>query len=251
MDTNNNTFHNTTNTLTPPSISNPDWDWHDRFAYLRGEAMGGLQMNVVSKQNATPYYRFVNSMGKVQKQWPADTSLKDILAELENSGWEASVDNEDIAKEALVYYHLDTMRTLQRMLLEKPWDYVDEICEHMLAYSGEVSQAPEIDGAEFGYIRFDAVPERGFSLNRFKGLPEVGVSCFEAEVTTSGDYKFIHLTDNLVDAISFFAENSELPVYRLYGKQVGHGSVGEPVIKVTKAERLTGKCLGPNEILKA
>ncbi len=150
-----------------------------------------------------------------------------------------------------MYYHLDTMRTLQRMLLEKPWDYVDEICEHMLAYSGEVSQAPEIDGAEFGYIRFDAVPERGFSLNRFKGLPEVGVSCFEAEVTTSGDYKFIHLTDNLVDAISFFAENSELPVYRLYGKQVGHGSVGEPVIKVTKAERLTGKCLGPNEILKA
>ena len=93
MDTNNNTFHNTTNTLTPPSISNPDWDWHDRFAYLRGEAMGGLQMNVVSKQNATPYYRFVNSMGKVQKQWPADTSLEDILAELENSGWEASVDN--------------------------------------------------------------------------------------------------------------------------------------------------------------
>lgn len=249
MNTNNNTFHNTTNTLTPPPISNPNRDWHNCFAYLQGNATGYLSMNITSKQDTTPHYQFVSSMGNVQKQWPADTSLEDVLAELKNNGWEASVDNRDIAKGTLVYYHLDTMRTLQGMLLDKPRDYVDEICEHMPAYSGEVSQAPEIDGAEFGYIRFDAVPERGFSLNRFKGLPEVGVSCFEAEVTANGDYKFIRLTDNLVDAISSFAGNSELPVYRLYGEQVGHGSVGEPVIKVTRVERLTGKCLGPNEIL--
>ena len=249
MNTNNNTFHNTTNTLTPPPISNPNRDWHNCFAYLQGNATGYLSMNITSKQDTTPHYQFVSSMGNVQKQCPADTSLEDVLAELKNNGWEASVDNRDIAKGTLVYYHLDTMRTLQGMLLDKPRDYVDEICEHMPAYSGEMSQVPEIDGAEFGYIRFDAVPERGFSLNRFKGLPEVGVSCFEAEVTANGDYKFIRLTDNLVDAISSFAGNSELPVYRLYGEQVGHGSVGEPVIKVTRVERLTGKCLGPNEIL--
>ena len=35
------------------------------------------------------------------------------------------------------------------MLLDKPRDYVDEICEHMPAYSGEMSQVPEIDGADY------------------------------------------------------------------------------------------------------
>ena len=37
------------------------------------------------------------------------------------------VEGRDIAKGTLVYYHLDTMRTLQGMLLDKPRDYVDEI----------------------------------------------------------------------------------------------------------------------------
>lgn len=248
---NKNNHHNTTNTLALPPFPNPNWDWHDRFTFLQWNATGCLTLVDVTAQNATPCYLFASSMGDVQKQWSAGTSLEDIQAELKNNGWEASVDNEDISKRALVYYNLDAMRMLQGMLLERPQDFVDEICEHMPAYCGEVSQVPEINGAEFGYIRFGAVPERGFSLNRYKGLPELGVSCFEAEVTASGDYKFIHLTDSLVEAIHAFEGVSDLPVYRLYGEQVGHGLVGEPVIKVTKAERLTGKCLGPNEISAA
>ena len=248
---NKNNHHNTTNTLALPPFPNPNWDWHDRFSFLQSTATGYLVVEGATEQNATPHYQFASSMGNVQKQWPAGTSLEDIQTELKDSGWEASVDNEDISKEALVYYNLDAMRMLQGLLLERPQDYVDEICEHMPAYCGEVSQVPEIDGAEFGYIRFGAVPERGFSLNRYKGLPELGVSCFEAEVTASGDYKFIHLNDNLVDAIHSFECVSNLPVYRLYGERVGHGLFGEPVIKVTKAERLTGKCLGPNEVSAA
>lgn len=248
---NKNNHHNTTNTLALPPFPRPNWSWWDRYNYLWFNATGFLVMEGGAEQNAAPYYQFASDMADMQKQWPADTSLEDIQTELKNNGWEASVDNEDISKRALVFYNLDAMRMLQGMLLELPQDFVDEICEHMPAYCGEVSQVPEIDGAEFGYIRFGEVPERGFSLNQYKGLPELGISCFEAEVTADGDYKFIHLTDNLVDAISAFAWDSELPVYRLYGEQTGHGLVGEPVIKVTKVERLTGKCLGPSEISAA
>jgi hypothetical protein len=87
---------------------------------------------------------------------------------------------------------------------------------------------------ERGYVRFGKLPNHGISVNHSTGEPERGVSCFEAEFT-GNEYKPL-LTGYLC---SVYEQVKGRTAYRLYGKVVGTGSDGEPVLRVRQAVRIT------------
>ena len=87
--------------------------------------------------------------------------------------------------------------------------------------------------AEKGFLRFGDLPKNGKSKNFANGNFEAGVSAFNAEFS-GNNYRPI-LTDVL--EVTYLNVVSR-PAYRVWGKVVGTGADGEPLLKVTKFVKL-------------
>ena len=91
------------------------------------------------------------------------------------------------------------------------------------------------ENGEEGYIRFGDVPKSGKSYNYRDNFFEKGVSAYHAVFFPDGSYEVLqHNPFELFGAHSY----SNRPAYRLYGEEIGTGSDGEPVLKVTKSIKL-------------
>lgn len=99
-------------------------------------------------------------------------------------------------------------------------------------------RAAKLAGAESGYLRFGNLPECGRSRNHANGEFEAGVSVYPAIFFDDGSYELSNgYPTLLVGYISFRA--LDIPAYRVWGENVGAGSDGEPLLKVSKIEKLT------------
>lgn len=108
-------------------------------------------------------------------------------------------------------------------MLESPRNVVEVLLDHEPPYKGKEQMEPKFPGSEVGYIRFGDLPKDGYSFNMEMGIPEFGVSAFDAEITKEGNYGFVRVTPAISRSAAMFL-NAQLPAYRLYGEVVGYGS---------------------------
>lgn len=79
------------------------------------------------------------------------------------------------------------------------------------------------------YIRFNDLPQSGYSTNYATGEKEAGISCYEARWDlVSGAYK--RNGDGLDGAANYYIM-AKSPVYLVTGEEIGRGSDGEPLLK--------------------
>ena len=98
-----------------------------------------------------------------------------------------------------------------------------------------VELAMKLNGGERGFVRFGEAPKSGKSYNYRDKFFECGVSVYHAVFFHDGSYEVLqHNPFELFGAHSY----SSRPAYRLYGEEIGTGSDGEPVLKVTKSIKL-------------
>lgn len=97
--------------------------------------------------------------------------------------------------------------------------------------------AGTFEGAEVGYIRFGDIPEGGRSRNKATGELEAGVSVFVGEFAKTGEFRAMPSTNQQLASL-LCVQADDRPVYRVWGKVVGVGGDGEPVIKVTRTKLL-------------
>lgn len=90
-----------------------------------------------------------------------------------------------------------------------------------------------------GYVRFGKVPKNQRSKNYADGMLEAGVSCFRVLFSDKGD--FIPQCPTPATEMTFvnLSHTRNEEIYRLWGEEVGTGSDGEPLLKVTKAKKLS------------
>lgn len=228
-----------------PDISDEGYerDGHGKtlLEFLKDNSMATLSL----LEDGHP--RFCNTLGTIIKYWPIGTPIKDIIAELEANGWESHSGEENGVTD---FYHAPTQIALLQHLQDYSQSFLRELYMYPSLDNDEIQPGPEIPGAQPAYIRFGELPKYGYSVNYACSLPEYGVSCYEAAITKNGDCHFVNLNTRLYSELASPLGghlDSGLPVYRLYGDLVGCGSDGEPLLRVTKAEKFTGKCLKPAE----
>lgn len=97
-------------------------------------------------------------------------------------------------------------------------------------------------------LRLGEIPEAGVSRNHRDDVLEAGVSCYRASYLApddpATDYSWA-LDRAGLDPVSTSivvaaARDRRAPLYRLHGEIVGRGSDGEPLVRVERAERLSG-----------
>lgn len=220
----------------------------DQYSYLKRNIYRTVALRNLSYiAEFDAFYFFDAHYDEVWHVWPADTPVEQIVSELEQNGWKCSEVGEDAIEidctnpegEEILFQMFSEFFSIRRKSFRMDRYFVPE-----LPYMFEPNPSPELPDAEFGYIRFGDIPADGYSMNELLGVPEKGVSCFNAEITANGDYQFTQMTPVLCeDAMMFFEENDR-PLYRLYGEFLGHGWDGEPLLKVSKAERISGNYIG-------
>ena len=177
----------------------------DRYTDSRGYLMADSLLI----QSASDWYiDSTTQLGRGTYRWP---TLDNARSELLASGFAVSSEPCNYAGNYLVT-HLATAQA---------------ITEQQQRANDEFAHA------ERGYIRFGACPKNGRSVNNRDNCLEAGVSVFEAEFV--GD-KYRILLDSTLQAT--WALVKDRPAYRIYGKVVGTGADGEPVVNVSKAIRL-------------
>lgn len=95
--------------------------------------------------------------------------------------------------------------------------------------------AQEKKYTEKGYVRFGDVPKGGKSYNYRDNFYEQGVSVFHAMFSADGDY--IIKSQNGVQFFGMYAYANR-PAYRVFGKEIGVGSDGEPILEVQRAIKI-------------
>ena len=146
------------------------------------------------------------------RQWNYPVNVCTIVADLDAAGWTCIVRKDGFNKPRIDCIHRDTQAVIDAKAAKNNAKFAN---------------------AERGYIRFGSLPESGYSVNHRDNTLESGVSVFEAEFVGK-EYRLI-LTPVL--EISYLTV-MDRPAYRLHGNVVGTGADGEPVLKVTKAERV-------------
>ena len=159
------------------------------------------------------YYSLSHVSDCPDRKWSGDTDPADIMAEMEADGWRCALRKDGHNQPVINCIHLETQAAIDAAKAE--------------------TQA-KFAGSERGYIRFGNLPEGGKSRNHRDNTLEAGVSCFEAEIATSGDFRLL-LTPVL--EVSYLTV-ADRPAYRLYGERVGTGADGEPLLRVDSAVKL-------------
>ena len=147
-----------------------------------------------------------------EMRWAWGTSLETILTDLNQAGWDTEV----------TYPHYGCPPHIQ--VTHRATDAAQEASKIILAGNGEN-----------GYIRYGDCPKSGHSVNHATDEPENGVSVYGAIFFENG-YQVSTPHYSTGTFLSVRAQNRK--IYRVWGNVVGHGSDGEPILKVTKTERI-------------
>ena len=110
-------------------------------------------------------------------------------------------------------------------------------CTHLeTAAALEACKVTLVGDGEHGYIRYGSCPKSGYSINHATGEPEKGVSVYEAVFFGNGyQVSCPHYSTGTFESVRAQGR----PVYRIWGDVVGHGSDGEPVLKVQKTKKIS------------
>lgn len=185
--------------------------------------------------------QYIFECGPSHFEWPSDASFVQISNELKRNGWNqlAHISSDGPPYE---YIHQKMRTMLYKLLCEMSRKYPGFMSDlgPFPPFDSTIKFKPSCLGAEHGYIRFGDVPKCGYSKNYLFDEPEAGVSCFEAEIMPSGNFKLIRLTPQLQCEAAFYSSDSNRPMYRLYGERVGYGWSGDPLLNVMRIERVTG-----------
>ena len=148
-----------------------------------------------------------------KREWPYISSdVSNIIAEMEEEGWECVVTKDGYGAPRIHCIHIETQAVITAASQESDVKFAS---------------------AERGFIRFGDLPANGRSINHRDKTPEAGVSVFEAEFVGT-DYRV--LVDSVLE-VSYLLVRDR-PAYRVYGDVVGIGADGEPLLRVTKTVRL-------------
>lgn len=159
------------------------------------------------------YYSLSTVNNAPPRKWSGDTDPADIIAEMQADGWRCTLRKDGYNRPVINCIHFETQAAID---------------------AAKAEAEAKFAGAERGYVRFGSLPEGGKSRNHRDNTLEAGVSCFEAEIAASGDFRLL-LTPVL--EVSYLTV-ADRPAYRLYGECVGAGADGEPLLRVDKAVKL-------------
>lgn len=224
----------------------PNLPASERFIPLSKNVLGRITIEQVEPETEECYV-LTNRNLEPLHIWPISTPIEQIDAEMKEHGWTrfGKGDNDSYS-----YIHSEAVEALFDVFVEGcRTNFIhNRFIIEELPFMGKSKSVPDIPNSEFGFIRFGEIPENGLSYSSWSGDFEKGVACFDAEVTHEGDYRLINMTYTLYSVyMDLMEESPSRPVYRLYGDVIGHGWNGEPLVKVEKSERLTGKDLNSLE----
>lgn len=167
------------------------------------------------RPNTGGYLALTASSDAPYRKW--DYTSRDvsvIVAEMEAEGWECVVSKDGYNAPMISLTHKETR------------DYLEKI---------EKEIENKFANAEKGYLRFGKVPKDGKSYNYRDNFFEIGVSCFCAEF--AGTEFRVSVDDTQYAEYLCFRDTGK-PVYRIWGEEIGTGSAGEPLLKVTKSVKI-------------
>jgi hypothetical protein len=177
------------------------------------ESVGTISfVNTQNLFNEKSYFSFASATDAPSRKWAEGTSAEEMTKDMENDGWTCEFKKDGFGKLCAACVHINTQKIID---------------------AAKKSNAAIFKNAEKGFLRFGDLPKNGKSKNFANGNFEAGVSTFNAEFS-GNNYRPI-LTDVL--EITYLNVVSR-PAYRVWGKVVGTGADGEPLLKVTKFVKL-------------
>lgn len=145
-------------------------------------------------------------------RWKWGTPLDKILSDLNKHGWDTTV----------TYPHHGCPPHIQ-------------VVHRETLKAQEAARVTLTGTGESGYVRYGDCPKSGHSINHVTNEPEKGVSVYEAVFFMDGyQVSTPHYSTGTFESVKAQGR----PVYRVWGKVVGTGSDGEPVLKVKKTKRI-------------
>jgi hypothetical protein len=169
-------------------------------------------VNTQNLFNEESYFSFASATDAPGRKWAEGTSAEEMAKDMENDGWTCEFKKDGFGKLCATCVHINTQKIID---------------------AAKKNNAATFKNAEKGFLRFGDLPKNGKSKNFANGNFEAGVSAFNAEFS-GNNYRPI-LTDVL--EITYLNVVSR-PAYRVWGKVVGTGADGEPLLKVTKFVKL-------------
>lgn len=162
----------------------------------------------------TGYLSLSTTSDAPSKKWDyVSLDISNIVNELNAEGWDCIVDKDGYNAPKIYLTHRETQQVIDRQLA------ITDI---------------EFKNAKTGYIRFGKPPKNGQSHNYRDDCPEPGVSVFNAQFASNGNYRLIV---NHVEIASYYSV-CDRPAYRIWGKKIGTGVDGEPCLKISKIKKL-------------
>lgn len=143
-------------------------------------------------------------------------AVDNLISDMSDRGFEVSVKQKgtisDPRKMYVHFVHTETKEAAEQAKAERERKYTEK-----------------------GYVRFGKIPKGGKSYNYRDNFYEQGVSVFNAMFSADGDY--IIKPQNGVQLFGMY-EYKNRPAYRVFGKEIGVGSDGEPVLEVQRAIKI-------------
>lgn len=143
------------------------------------------------------------------KRWDyLSKDVSHIVADMESDGWICTVRKDGYGAPVIDCIHTETAKALE---------------DNKIVLSGKFEE---------GYIRFGHLPKSGQSTNQATGEIEPGVSVYRAKFYRDGyEVETPHYSQG-----TYISVSARLPVYRVWGREVGNGYDGEPCLKVIKTK---------------
>lgn len=244
--------------LDVPPISEALCGKNTYIQYLRYSAIGTLSTEEIDGEM---YIHFQNRMYTASKLWKADsTEMGDILDELAESGWGLEYTPPYITGEQpIMFSHRQSIWRMVEALCNMDDEYLSKLYKRCLTKFIPTPYEPKLPGSETGYIYIGELPPHGIMVNMETEIPEIGISCCEAEIAANGDYRLLHMNEQLMQSIgkriyaacNMHGEGYKVPVYRLFGEPIICGAAGEPMVLAASKEQIFGECKEPAQFAEA
>jgi len=158
------------------------------------------------------YYALTAASDSPTRRWAIDIPVADIVRQLDADGYDCTVGKDGYNRPVIQCVHRATAAAQSCGNDRNPRD------------------------AELGYIRFGALPPSGRSRNHADGSLETGVSVLRARIWADGYCEV--LASQPAQIADTLALQGKRPVYRVWGDEMGIGSDGEPLLRVSRIELL-------------
>jgi len=146
-----------------------------------------------------------------EKKWPYESkNVANIIAEMEQEGWDVSVSEDGYGQPVLSVEHRTTRE---------------------LAKKEEAALNAKWKDAKDVYVRYGKLPPGGKSKNYRDNIMEEGVSVFHGKLLPDGSTAIIPRHPQEIGTYSTLQNE---PIYIIEGDEIGNGSDGEPLLTNAK-----------------